>query len=387
MPQKTKLIIFGLFAVLLISLLFSAQLYNAKLALERERDSIKKESEALGRKVEENLQDNKRLQEKLTLFNQDIERLAGEKDDLQKKYDSLKEERETLVQKLKEQAQAMEKLQAAKPVEQAAAAAPKTEDVFWANLLKTKADLEIQLVNVRNELNSIRVTNEQLQREKASLTIEVSTLTTENQDLKRQVDYNQKVLDSITKELVNEKNDKFEIQKNFKDIRSENGLLRQQLKGLIGNKANLETRLQELQTKYNDLQNNLSKLDTMLKDKMLQVDSLQKSLEQTMKGGSGEEKQDAVQLPPIVVRPQTESPRAKATKAMSEGKVLLINRSNNFVIINLGEDAGVKAGDSFEVYRNNDTIARIEAAQTRKAISACDIVRENTPIKVGDSVR
>ncbi|MEW6075286.1 MAG: FlgT C-terminal domain-containing protein [Candidatus Omnitrophota bacterium] len=387
MPQKTKLIIFGLFAVLLVSLLFSAQLYNAKLTLERERDSVKKENDALGRKVEESLQDNKRLQEKLTVFNQDIERLAGEKDELQKKYDSLKEERETLVQKLKEQAQAMEKLQAAKPAEQTAAAAPKTEDAFWANLLKTKADLEIQLANVRNELNSIRVTNEQLQREKAGLTLEVSTLTTENQDLKRQVDYNQKVLDSITKELVNEKNDKFEIQKNFKDIRSENSLLRQQLKGLIGNKANLETRLQELQTKYNDLQNNLSKMDTMLKDKMLQVDSLQKNLEQTMKGGSGEEKQDAVQLPPIVVRPQTESPGARATKAMSEGKVLLINRSNNFVIINLGEDAGVKAGDTFEVYRNNDTIARIEAVQTRKAISACDIVRENTPIKVGDSVR
>jgi hypothetical protein len=67
--------------------------------------------------------------------------------------------------------------------------------------------------------------------------------------------------------------------------------------------------------------------------------------------------------------------------------VLSINRDNNFIVVDLGEDAGVKPGDNFRVYREEKPIASVEAIQVRRTISACDIKKETTSVKIGDVVR
>ena len=92
-----------------------------------------------------------------------------------------------------------------------------------------------------------------------------------------------------------------------------------------------------------------------------------------------------VQLQPIVVKAAEETPKKPAAAA---GQVLAINEENNFVIIDLGEDSGVKVGQTFNVYRNNQQIATLEVIQTRKEISAADIknLSSGSKIKVGDMV-
>jgi hypothetical protein len=56
--------------------------------------------------------------------------------------------------------------------------------------------------------------------------------------------------------------------------------------------------------------------------------------------------------------------------------------------VDLGEESGIRAGDSFRVYRdNNQEIATVEVIQVRQNISACDIKKETVSIKIGDTIR
>ena len=57
------------------------------------------------------------------------------------------------------------------------------------------------------------------------------------------------------------------------------------------------------------------------------------------------------------------------------------------MIIDLGQDAGIKMGDTFKVYKQGKAIGTIEVVQVRQTISACDIKEEITAIEAGDTVR
>jgi hypothetical protein len=69
------------------------------------------------------------------------------------------------------------------------------------------------------------------------------------------------------------------------------------------------------------------------------------------------------------------------------GKVVSVDEANNFVIIDLGENAGVKVGNGFKVYHSDKQIASIEVIQARKDISAADIKQKSQKIQVGDLVK
>ena len=70
-----------------------------------------------------------------------------------------------------------------------------------------------------------------------------------------------------------------------------------------------------------------------------------------------------------------------------KGNIVSVNDENNFVIVNLGQDAGVKMGDKLNVYHGADYIAGLEVIQVRKDIAAADIKNKVKKIEVGDSVR
>jgi len=57
------------------------------------------------------------------------------------------------------------------------------------------------------------------------------------------------------------------------------------------------------------------------------------------------------------------------------------------VIVDIGEDAGLKIGDVLAAYRDGKPIASLEVIQARRNIAACDIKKEDSPLKIGDAVR
>lgn len=402
MEQKIKFIIIGLIAVLVVSFALNIFTLVSKEQALRSNNALQEDKSSLLKEVETSKQKVSQMQKQLTELNQGVDKLTKEKEEIQKKYDLVDKARQTLVDQVK----ALKEKEASSKTSATASAQPTSNalgnDAYWAGILKQKKDLEWQLDTVRSELKTAQINNEQLQKEKSALELEAGNLGREKQDLGRQyefvqkqLEYNKKMMDSIALELVGEKNDKLQIQDSFKAIKTENAMLRRQLKNLNDRKISLERKLATAQEKSHTLESRFDEMDVLLKDKMLQLEKISR----TVPSAEVTAKDEPVELTPIVVRPPSETttmpsaatPAAETSAAsipQKEGKISALNRDNNFVIIDLGEEQSARVGDVFNVYNKaNKPIGVVEIIETRKGISACDIQRENEKIQVGDKVR
>lgn len=396
MENKAKFLIIGLLGFLLLSVIVNLQTYNTKFILQKEKDRLFSENQVLSQKAEESQQKAKNLEGKLAILNQDLEKLNRDKEDFQKKFDLLNREKTQLIDRLKSQGQA----QIASVREAAPSSGPQTgvfgrEDAYWAGILKSKTDLELQLANFRSELKTAQLNNEQLQREKNALQLDLNSFKREKEDFQRQMEYNKKLLDSIAQELVRERNDKIKIEESIKSLREENEVLMRQVKSLSNHKYVLEKKIQDLQEGKAAIERRFTEMENKLTEKVSMINDLKAGLEGIQGASTKKEeavvepKKESVELPPIVVRPGTQAPEIRIQQGTTVlgGKILAINKDSNFVIIDLGEDAGVKLGDAFKAYREDRAIANLEVIQTRKNIAACDIKNELVPLKIGDMVR
>ncbi|MEI6631564.1 MAG: FlgT C-terminal domain-containing protein [bacterium] len=381
MDDKTKLIIIiSLAAVLLISLVVNLQIYGAKKTVEQELGYAKSENELLTKKFQESHKENKELQGKLDTLTSELNKISQDKEELQrqheemtKKYDTLLVEKEKLDEKLKGQTSLLP------------AAPSKEENTYWAELVKEKTNLELQL-------KTLKASNEQLKSEKGALEVNLSNLMREKQDLQEQFQYHQKMLDNMASEFIWEKNARFQMQDKLAPIKNENAFLRRQLSIASNNKAKLQKKLEQLITEKNILERRITEIEIFLKDRLSGMGDVRQQAEELLiqpsREAGAQYKKESVELPQIVVRPQSEtSSYGDSQDAFFFGNILSVNENNNFVVIDLGEDAGVRPGQKFQVYRGNEVIANIEAMQVRKNISACDIKKQSISIHAGDKVK
>ena len=384
MEQKAKFIIVGLVGLLIVCLFLFIQTLNSKQQLIRERDDLRNENVSLSTKAEKLNSSLREKENEASSLRKDLEKVNRDLADAQSKLELSTRDKDKLVEKLKSLRQGA--VRAEVQVE----AAPPTSDAYWAGILKAKTDLEMQLENLRSELKSVQIDNEQLQREKSTLELDLNNLKRENDDIKRQLEYNKKVMDTIAQELVREKNDKIQIQDTSKSIRNENFILARQLKSLNMRKVDLDKKIKQLQEEKGSLERKLSEIETVLTGKIFQISEFKEQLDAIRSGRAEEsskekELKESVELPPIVVRPQVETQIQEPTDFL--GKVLTVDRENNFSIIDLGEEAGVKIGDTFGVYREGKKIANIEVIKISRSVAAWDITQETTPIEIGDTIK
>lgn len=391
MEQKTKFIIIGISAILAISLFLNLQTSATKRRIQRERDDLREENISLSKQIEEGTRYVQELQDKINALNSDLERIFQEKDQIQSQYESLVKERDGFIARLN--AGEIKIVEAGKEILPPSKEAEPVSDTYWVGILKTKTDLELQLENIRNELKTIKINNEELQREKVTLEQDLESLTQEKQALQQELAYHQKMFDNITAERILETNTKRQLQDRLSSLKNENIILKRQVKILNQHKVGLERKLAKVQEDKSTLERRFNEMTLLLEDRLSQIGDLKSRLD-TIHSGSQvelpEPKKESIELPPIVVHPQIERMpplQEGAIESVSSGEILAVNKENNFVIINLGEDSGIKVGDTFSVYREAKPIATIEVIQTRRSIAACDIKREVTPINVGDTVR
>lgn len=389
MEQKTKFIIIGAAGVLLISLFLFLQASAGKQGILTENQNLKNKLGELNAQFKNLDIELRNSKSRFDSLNADVSKASQARQEAEARLEAANREKQVLVEKIKE-------LQQQPPQQQVQAAqqvfATGTNDEYWAQVLKKKTDLELQLDSIRNELRSLKNANDRLMREKGALEMEITNLNNDREELKRQIEYNQKVTDGITQELVRERNDKMRIFNNMKSIKTENSVLMRQLKSVNSKKAELEKKMDSLQQENSGFQRKFGEMETILTDRMSQIDSLKNKLDVAATGAAPEEaqqKKGPVELPPIVVRPQTEKTSIKqdVPSASPSGKVLAINRENSFVVINIGQDTGINAGDGMKVYRDDKEIARLEVIQVRREISACDIKSESSSIRIGDTVK
>ena len=89
----------------------------------------------------------------------------------------------------------------------------------------------------------------------------------------------------------------------------------------------------------------------------------------------------AVELPPIVVRKDQ-----TAASSSVRGRLVEVDESHNFVVVDKGSTDGVRAGMTFDILRGSSTVGRATVIRVRPQLSACDIVQAHTPgpLQVGD---
>ncbi|MDD5097880.1 MAG: hypothetical protein PHU59_05290 [Candidatus Omnitrophica bacterium] len=387
MEQKTKFIIIGLIGFCVVCLFLFLQATSSKQMVIRERNDLKSENTTLIGKInslENELNSNK---SKIDSLKVDRDKAVADLGDLQQKFELASKARDELIEKLKGGPQQLEGIQSEIVVQ--------NTDAYWGAILKAKTDLEMQLTGLRGELRNMQINNESLQRDKSALELDVNSMRNEKQDLLRQLDYNQKLLDSLSQEVVRERNDKVKIKDNFKTIKNENTVLIRQLGTLNSHKSSLDRKVQSLQVGKDTIEKRLSEMETMLTERISQINALKDQLDAIKTGKpvvvSEESKsRESVELPAIVVRStntvKRESPIA-ADAPVSSGKILAVNQDNNFVVIDLGASVGIKHGNTFSVYREGKNIGSIVVIQARDNISACDIKATSTPLRIGDIVR
>ena len=68
------------------------------------------------------------------------------------------------------------------------------------------------------------------------------------------------------------------------------------------------------------------------------------------------------------------------------GRLMEVNETHNFVIVDKGSDDGVRIGMAFDILRGTASVGRATVVRIRPHLSACDILRAKTPgpLQIGD---
>lgn len=247
---------------------------------------------------------------------------------------------------------------------------------FFVNLrlLGIKRSLEMERDSLKQEITALNKKIEDGIAERKKLQERVKELGTVNEQLSRdkeELNRQCKMLmdarDSLTGQLQ-EAGEKLEREVKMRDY--------------------FEGRLGESQDENGRLKNKNSELEIVLKDSLAKIEKLKKQLRfakiSATVPAAPVSDGNAVELPPISVPPQSQKYLEETSPRI--GKVVSVNKENNFVIINLGSNSGIKVGDSFSVRRGRNSIATLRVIQTRNSVAACDISGQAVPLKIGDQI-
>lgn len=413
MEQKAKFILVGLLGVLMVFVFLYVQSYNSSKTLAGQLEGAQKENSSLNSKLSKIDGELKTQRSKAEALEKQTIQLSREKQELEKKYDLASKTNNELTEKLK--SMRVQESQQQQQVAVATGGTP-TEDAYWAGVIKSKADAELQLASLVSDLKALKITNEQLQRERSGVELELANLKRERDDLKRQFDYNQRLMDSIAQELVRERNDKMQIQESWNLVKNENKALIRQVNGLNNRKIELEKKVQVLMDEKAVSEKKYGQMQGLISSKISQVSELKEDLADISAGTEPglddmmmtSQRPDTVAIPvsglnspvdlqPIVVHAEPAIPAVPVRPGpLSSSKsvnipsglatILAVNKENNFVVIGAGEDQGVKSGDKFQVARDGKVMATVEAIQVRKNIAACDIKEQVGQLMIGDCI-
>lgn len=403
MDQKLKLIaiVLGIFCLVALFFAFSyVAKYNTLTRdftqIEREKQALRKENNSLAQKAANVQEELSRLKDRETNVKSELERLSSERDDLQKRFDILSEERDKLIERLQKalaekvsipvQESGKDKEQGAQP--------PLGTDQYWAGILKDRADLEVQLTNLKDVLKNNKLAMEELTKDKINFELEFQKTAKEKADTQRRLEYNERMVDTLSLQLFREKDDRRKLKDQLPLLKKENYILRVRLKDVLDKKVSLERKLKETEDKRLELYNQLNKMEQVLQDKLSEVVDVQDDLSAVRRSSSSD---SAVELSPIVVSSAKGSAQenrvansmglADISVGQFSGKVLAVNVENNFVVLDIGQRQGLSKGQILNVYQDSKQIAALEVIQVQDNVSAADIKEKTANIKTGDIVK
>ncbi len=419
MSKVAKLVILILGVLLVLSAFTVILAFNQKKSLEETNKALaeqasKAESRELkllqeAKKAEEKLQEAQTAKSKfekdladvnsqLSDLNKQLTQITSERDDWKARVESLKKERDELMVKLQEkpapQIVYKEAPSGASPsptqTVESGQSPSEQDETYWAQVLKEKAGLQVELEEFKSQLSKNAMTTEELKGKASELEMEMSNLKNQRAEMERNIKHTQDLANNLSLELARAKNERKFLNDRIQHFEEENVALRSQIKNLTTTKIALEKSVARLTEEKNAVEKKLIQTENVIQQRVDEIweikDHLDRGIEQ-VKASSKE-----VELPPIIVKAQGPVVPEKIEDSPGglvgwEGRVVSVNDENNFVIVNLGEKSGLQIGDALNVYRNAKYVAGLEVIQVRKDIAAADIKDKASPIKVGDTVR
>ena len=388
------------------------KLTDESQGLRKEIDQKKLDVESVNRKYEEASRNSTRL-------STDISDLQRKSSDMENRMSTLRRERDDLLEKIKnrpvqEKIVEVEKIVYRDRVVEASKDSvdenaqdsvsgtgnsekplqPQTNIViennaneeYWAGVMRQKAALELELVDVKKALSEKSGKIEEFRKANSDLTLEVGRLKNERDEIVRKIKYGEDLADSLSIELARARNDGKAVSDRAEKVSLENKSLREEIRGLSTTKVALEKSISRLTDDKAAVEKKLIETENIIQGRIDEIWQIKKEVDTRLdmsRNSAGE-----VELAPIVVNAASAPMKtAPANAPRRSGSVVSVNEENNFVVINLGEGDGIHNGDTFKVYRGKEQIGSVAVIQVRKDISAADIKQKTVVFKAGDQVR
>jgi len=229
-------------------------------------------------------------------------------------------------------------------------------------------------LDLREELENVKIEQRTAQTKLEDSKKMLSALEVKLQDAQGQID-------ALARDLEQEKSAKLQASAQAEQLKMD---LEKQ-KSLSSDLENKLTLAQEEVKKTQDLLNGLDSQKTELETK---IKDLEAKVQQAQEQG--------VELGKIVVNPEgtetaeaiSEGEKTGARVLNLEGKVLVVNKDYNFVVINLGSKDGIGIGNIFSVYQDNKYLGDVKVEKVHDSMAAADFASVDMKDKVneGDKV-
>ncbi|MDD5073147.1 MAG: hypothetical protein PHX64_01560 [Candidatus Omnitrophica bacterium] len=235
--------------------------------------------------------------------------------------------------------------------------------VFLVFSLVTFSGLQTEKKNrvaTENSYKDLLANKEDLQKQLDDQKKLKTDLESQLADLKGKVTSLQDKAEKLAAQIAEEKKDKEEALAKLSDKDKEIEEVKTNWESEKSSRAAVQEQFDKLQKEYVAVQKKLGDLQATNQGLLKQVEDLQAKKE--------------VDLERIVVKPGVDA----------EGKVLVVNKEFNFIVVAAGNNKGITPGVTFGVYRNNKLVAKATVEKVYETMSAANILPDSGEIKEGD---
>ncbi len=333
------------------------------------------------------------LKSKYDAIEEELSQASRDRDDWKQRSEKIRSERDKLIEKLKHPKEKIVEKIVYRDREPAAEAAPQGEG-YWADVLKAKAVLQLEIDKIKGDLDQSILQLVEVKKQNSDLQLELKTLTDEKDEIARKIKYGEDLANNLSIEVARARNDQKTTEERAAKLKEQNMQLQGQIKELTTTKLILEKNISQLNENKEKMNKKLAETENVIQSRIDEIWQIKQKLDQKITD-LPKIQTTSVDLPPIIVNAPNAvvsvpaAPVAAAVQAVKEKQttVISVNEANNFVIVDLGENDGSQVGRVLKVYRAGTPVATLEVIQVRKDISAADIKDKSVQLKVGDIVR
>lgn len=278
------------------------------------------------------------------------------------------------------------------------------------NKFKNKlGEVERELRSAHSELHNVK-------EEKENLEGQIEVQKTQLKKLRTNLERKQEKISELERKNKTYIEHFKELEDDYKDLYSKtaedydvpSSKFSEKLSQWAKQKDNLKDELQNLSEKLKssdvereELIKDMNKVNSLLKKRIVKIATFKKKLDELKKKSKQLAMEKAfntvssVKLPSIVINKGSKDEgllfsdtksniRKEKNKSMTskkssivnkknEGKILVVNQAENFVVLNLGKKDGIEKGMIFEVFRNEGKIGKVKVMEVREDLCAANI--------------